>query len=90
MVEIAKYISIELCNPSAAEKLTLEMIEAAEGLAMFPYLMATYVPQSPLKHEYKRLVVKNYIMFYWINESEKSVIIARVIYARRDFSNLLI
>jgi len=89
MVEIARYISKELRNPSAAEKLAVEMIDAAERLVDFPYSKAMHITAKPLKHEYRRLVVKNYVMFYWVNEIEKSIVIARVIYAHRDFDNLL-
>jgi len=89
MVEIVRYISKKLCNPSAAEKLANEMIDAAEGLVAFPYSKAVYVTPKPLKREYRRLVVKNYVMFYWVNEIEKSIVVVRVLYARRDFDNLL-
>jgi len=90
MAEIVRYISKELNNPTAAEKLANEMIEAAEGLVEFPYSKAVHITPKPLKREYRRLVVKNYVMFYWVNEMEKSIVIARVIYARRNFNNLLI
>jgi len=90
MVGIVRYISKELSNPTAAEKLANEMIEAAEGLVEFPYSKAVHITPKPLKREYRRLVVKNYVMFYWVNEMEKSIVIARVIYARRNFNNLLI
>jgi len=36
MIETVRYISIELENPSAAEKLANEMINSAEGLTLFP------------------------------------------------------
>ena len=85
MTEIARYISQELCNPSAAEKLTDEMIKAAERLTEFPYRNAVYFTAKPLKREYRKLIVQNYIMFYWIDEKEKLITIARVIYAHRDY-----
>ena len=90
MLEIVKYISHELFNPSAAEKLAIEMIEAAESLSEFPYSKPVHVTIKPLKQEYRRLVVKNYVMFYWVDEVEKRIVIARVIYIRRDFDKLLI
>ena len=89
MIEIARYISHEICNPTAAEKLTVEMIEAAERLTDFPYINTVHQTVKPLKNEYRKLLVKNYIMFYWIDEKEKKVTIARVLYARRDYEELL-
>jgi len=89
MIEIAKYISNELGSPTAADKLANEMISAAESITEFPYSKPAYFPVKPLKHEYRRLAVKNYVMFYWVNEIEKCIVIARVIYARRNFERLL-
>ena len=88
MAEIAGYISHDLGNPLAAQKLAYEMIEAAEMLAEFPYSNAIHFSVKPFKQEYRRLVVKNYIMFYWVDEKKKQVTVARVIYARRDYEKL--
>ena len=90
MVDIVKYISHDLCNPSAAETLAEEMIESAERLTEFPYINAVYQAVKPLRREYRKLIVRNYIMFYWIDEGEKRVTVARVVYARRDYGKLLL
>lgn len=89
MVEIVRYISRELCNPAAANQLALEMIEAGNSILKFPYANPAYIPIRPLKHEYRKLLVRNYMMFYWVNETEKLVTVARVIYAKRDYKRLL-
>jgi len=89
MVEIVTYISHELHNPSAANKLADEMISSAERLAVFPYLNPVHRLVKPLKHEYRKLIVKNYILFYYVDELNKKVVIARAIYARRDYGALL-
>ena len=89
MVEIARYISQELFDPSAAENLAYEMVQAAERLAGFPYICPIHHGPKPLKNEYRKLIVKNYIMFYWVDEKEKKIVIARVIYSRRDYEKLL-
>lgn len=89
MTDIAKYIGIKLKNPDAADRLAEKMIESAEDLADMPYKYSVYTPLKPLKHEYRKLIVKNYIMFYWIDEDKKLVTIARVIYAGRDYEKLL-
>ena len=89
MVEIVKYISHELCDPWAAEKLADEMVQSAERLAIFPYINPIHRTLKPLKNEYRKLLVKNYIMFYYVDENEKKVTIARVIYSRRDYEKML-
>ena len=90
MAEIARYISKELCNPSAAEDLANDMILATENLTEFPYMYPVYRAYKPLKNEYRKLIVKNYIMFYYVCEKEKKAIIARVIFSRRDYEKLLL
>ena len=89
MVEIAKYIGVKLANPEAAERLAEKMIEAAEDLADMPYKCPVYSPVKPLRHEYRKLIVQKYIMFYWVDEDKKRITIARVIYSGRDYENLL-
>jgi len=89
MVNIMKYISHELCNPAAAELLMHEMLESADNLMFSPYSNAIHQNIRPLKQEFRKLIVKNYIMFYWIDETEKQITIARVLYSRRDYEKLL-
>ena len=85
MVEIVTYIARELNNPSAAERLA----EAGESLRDFPYAQPAYTPLRPLKHEYRKLLIENYMMLYWVTETEKRVTIARVVYARKNYAKLL-
>lgn len=89
IADIATYIARNLSNPTAAEKLVSEMVSAASKLVDFPYIYPTFTPIKPLAHEFRKLIVKNYIMFYWVEEDKKVVTIARVIYARRDYERLL-
>lgn len=89
MVEIVRYISRELKNPAAADQLAVALIEAGESIPAFPYAHPAYIPIRPLKHEYRKLLVQNYLMFYWVDEDMKLVTVARVIYAKRDYGLLL-
>lgn len=89
MVDIVSYISKELSNPMAADRIAVALIEAGEGLSDFPYANPIYIPIRPLKREYRRLIVGSYILFYWVDEERKEVTIARVIYATRDHERFL-
>ena len=89
MVDIAKYIGVKLANPEAAERLAEKMIEAAEKLTDMPYKCPVHIPVKPLRHEYRKLIVQNYIMFYWVDEDKKLITIARVVYSGRDYENIL-
>lgn len=85
--EIALYISAELKNPSAAENLIVRIIETAENCTQFPYSNPVYVPLKPLKREYRKAYVDNFMLFYWVNEDKKCIEISRVIYARRNLES---
>lgn len=89
MIEIVRYVNKELNNPDAAEHLAVKLIEAGSGILRFPYANPAYTPIRPLKHEYRKLLVENYLMFYWVDEEKKLVTIARVVYTKRNLEQLL-
>lgn len=89
MTEIVKYISVQLSNPTAAtrlkEKITCEIKKLEEN----PHIYAVYEPPLMLKVELRKILVKNYTVFYYIDEIQKAVKIVRVIYSKRNFSDVL-
>lgn len=89
MVDIVRYISRELKNPTAAERLAGELIEAGEGIRPFPYACPAFLPIRPLRHEYRKLPIRRYLMLYWVDEEKKRITVARVVYAGRDYGKLL-
>ena len=89
MIEIVRYISQELQNPTAAEQLAMELIKAGDDIPRCPYANPSHIPIRPLKHEYRKLLVQNYFIFYWVDEVERLVTVARVVYAKRDYERLL-
>ena len=89
MVEIVRYISGELQNPTAADRLVMELVNAAESVLTFPYALPSYQPIRSLKREYRKILVQNFLMFYWVDEEKKLVTVARVVYAKRDVARLL-
>lgn len=89
MTGIVRYISYKLQNPGAASSLADEMVQAADSLCEFPYAHPMHKTIRPLKHEYRRIIIQNYLMFYWVDEEQKTVTVVRVIYARRDYPKML-
>lgn len=87
--EIAYYITTTLCNPTAAVSLVENILNAAENLVDMPYSCPLYYPLKPLKKEYRKLLVKNYMLFFYVDESNKTVTVAKVIYARRSINDYL-
>lgn len=89
MVELVSYINKDLGNPSAADRLAAQLIEAADRVAAFPYMAPAYVPLRPLRREYRKLTVEHYCIFYWVEEEKKLVSIARVLYGKRLCTQML-
>lgn len=89
MVAVVSYISHELSNPAAAYRLANEMYAAMDSLAAFPYTNVVFQTIRPLKHDYRRLKVGNYLIFYHVDEDKKLVTVSRVIYARRDYKKMM-
>ena len=89
MTEIVRYISHQPQNPSAAEQLADEMIEAVEAARSFPYAAPPYFPIRPLKHDYRKLLFQSYLIFYWVDDRARKITVARAVYAKRDYASLL-
>lgn len=89
LIDIVRYISQELKNSDAANHLAAALIEAAESTLVFPYANPSYQTLRPLKHEYRKIPVQNYLIFYWVDEKKKLVTVARVLYAKSDYRKKL-
>lgn len=82
--ETEAYIAYHLENPQAAFELTDGIYAAIEELATMPSRFPVW-RYEPLKSEGVRSFgIKNFNVFYTINESLKTVVIVRVLYNRRD------
>lgn len=87
LTEIALYIKDKLGNPIAAYNTVEQIVEAAERLETFPYSNPVYTLIRPLKKEYRKILIKNYMLFYTVDETEKLVTVSRIIYAKRNLSS---
>lgn len=89
ILRVASYISNELYNPNAATKLIKNMRKLANGLKEMPRRHPVYEAYAPLKQEFRKIVVGNYVMFYFINDNKKKVYIAFVMNEKQDFDAIL-
>lgn len=84
---VALYIADTLKAPKAALDLLESIERAIERLGRFPYSCKVYKPEHVLNDEYRMLIVKNYAIFYVATED--TVEIRRIIYAKRDLSEII-
>ena len=94
LTEIADYIGVKLNNHEAADRLSENIVSKIDKLAEMPYRYPIYYPLAafpvkPLKMEYRKMVVKKYLVFYWVDEEKHLVTIARVIYGGRNIDDVL-
>ena len=84
-----KYISGALKNPIAANNL-LDEIEEYEKILedtpnIFPFVNDEYLSEKGLKY----IRIKNFLMFYIIDEDNRIVNVIRFLYARRNWKDIL-
>jgi len=84
---ITDYITYTLEAPKAASNLLDELEKSIKDLKMFPLAHRLYRPIKPILTEYRVLTVKNYLVFYVV--LEKTIEIHRIIYKKRNLSQLL-
>ena len=76
---IIYYISHKLNNITAAKKLRNLFIKSLDYIIEFPYGSTVYPSsKTTLKYEYRSYKIKNYLLFYTINENQKLITITRV------------
>lgn len=86
---IVYYISHNLNNNKAARELIKTFNKSFYNIVEFPYGCSIYSPTKKLKNDYRSYKVKNFHMFYTINEKTKAITIVRVLYQRMDLNEIL-
>jgi len=88
--DIVRYISAQLSAPMTALKM-MDTIEEAiiTGLAVIPQKCPLVTDERLAMMGYRKLLVKNYIIFFTIDEKSKVVDVERILYARRDWLHIL-
>lgn len=86
---IIYYVHHTLKNLTASTKMRDLFSESLDYIAEFPYGNSIYEPIGNLNNEYRRYRVKNFLMFYTINEEEKTITIVRVLYQKMNIANIL-
>ena len=87
--DIVRYISAQLSAPTTALKMINTLEDAIASLADMPQKCSLVTDDRLASMGYRKLVVKNYIAFFTIDEQSKIVDIERILYARRDWLRIL-
>lgn len=84
MDEIIQYIAHELKSPDAALHLLDDLENAFVSLSHFPHHIALMDIEPWHIKGIRRLPVKNFFVYFWVDKSNKKVQITAVIYAKRN------
>ena len=89
ILSTVKYISGELKAPKAANNLLDEIEKHEEILGktsnIYPKVPDDYLAVKGIKF----VIIKNYLMFFTVDEDAKKVNVIRFLYGRRDWTNIL-
>ena len=83
------YINNILYNPSATTRLLNKIAAAIESLRLNPYRYPLVNDDYLAQQKIRLFPVKNYHLFYTINEQNKTVSILRFVYKKRNWPKLL-
>ena len=84
LLEIRRYIEKELLSPIAAKNMITAIKAEIQSLSNMPGRVHL-TPEEPWRSSgVRRSRVKNFYIYFWINEEGKTVQIISVIYVKRD------
>ena len=84
MKEIVHYISNDLMAPDAADNLLDKMKAEITKLSSFPKKHA-WIDEEPWRPEgVRKIVVNNFLIYYWVDDENNRVQVTAVICSRRD------
>lgn len=87
--QIYSYIAKELSAEMAADNLMGKIEKQLLRLCDYPYSNTQLTDGIVISKGYYRLPIENYLVFYIVDELDKSVIIMRVIFGARNYERFL-
>jgi len=86
---IVAYIAEKLVSPKAAAGFVDAVYDCYDHLENNPYMYEKCRDLKLQKEEYRRAIVKNYVLVYKVVEKTKTVIVHRFFYGRQDYTSLI-
>ena len=89
LTQAADYIEFVLKNPSAADALLEEADRKINALLLFPKKHPLADDKLLASWGIRFVQVKNYLAFYVVSETEKSITVVRFLYAKSNWLSIL-
>lgn len=86
---IIDYTAHSLSNPIAAARFLDEVEKQYREVVKNPFMYAVCRDERLKQAGYRKFLVKNYLVFYRVEDAEQIIYILRIIYAGRDYEKLI-
>ena len=87
--EIYEYISSVLKKPIAAENILNEIESSFKALVDNPEMCALCNDIHLRQLGYRKIAIKNYLIFYKIDTATNNIYIMRIIYGKREYIDII-
>ncbi len=87
--EIRDYITLQLLNPQAARNTILAIQDKIAHLSVMPTSIKPVTEEPWHSRNVRKITVKNFYIYFWINEKVSEVHVIAVAYAKRNQTDVL-
>ncbi len=87
--KIYDYILEELYAEKAAKQLIQKVEETIQELKYSPKIYVRIDKLDEVKRRYRRIVIRNFVILYTVDEESKTVYIAHMYYSGRNYLDLV-
>ena len=89
MIDIGLYVAQTLGSPIASQNLLNELDNHILSLEVMPKRYPLVLNSRLARLGIRSIPVKNYLIFYTVDDDAQSVVIIRVLYGKRDWASLI-
>ena len=89
LMDVVRYIASQLSAPISALHMMELFEEAMAELSDMPQRCPLVADERLSQMGYRKLILKNYIVFFSIDEKNKVVNVERILFGRRDWLRFL-
>ena len=87
--DLIRYISLNLSAPQTAKEMLETIEKALEGLTTMPEIHPHVQDEALALAGFRKLIIKNYIAFFIVDNKTKTVDVVRVLYSKRNWQHIL-
>ena len=87
--EIINYIACELCNPQAAKDFLDDVHSSYCNVVKNPFMYSLCDDERLQLAGYRKIVIKNFLILYRVDEHERLVSVVRVVYSARNYAEII-